>query len=311
MRQRTNLDPKDAGTCIACLSKFVAFVILLLLVFTTAATAQDKTSFFKTVVVEEGSYKGEITCIGCNVVVRGDVGGETVTIWGDVTVYGRVREEIVAVGGRVQLKNGSEADDEIVAIGGQITTEGTALTPGKAGYTAFPWMHFPGQPSIGWRGALALVGFHLACVLLPTLFLRPRAVRSVAKASRRWFVTGLLGATAIIAFSYGLVALDDYLKASNLVEEILAVCFLAVLGIGIAGISLAIGDRFFPGLVLASLVTGTIVLVLLELIPYAGFLVMLLLVSWATGAALLSGLGFRGPRPPRVPKASTELKLIS
>ncbi|HWZ98354.1 MAG TPA: hypothetical protein VN025_11390 [Candidatus Dormibacteraeota bacterium] len=293
------------------MAKAVVSAIIFIFFLGTTISAQEKLSYFRSVTAEESTYKGSITCIACDVAVRGDVSGEIVTIWGDVTVYGKVQKDIVAVGGAVHLKNGAEADGDVVAIGGQITTEGTVITPGKGGYTAIPWMHMPGQRSIGWRGAVALLGFHIVCVLLPALILRPRAIRSVAIASSRWVVTGLLGAAVVVAYSYGLSALDYYLNVSDLVEGILGFLFLAILGIGIAGIAFAIGDRFFPGLLFASSATGIAVLTILELIPYAGFVAMVLAASWATGAALWSGLGFRGPHPPKVPKAPSTLKLIS
>ncbi|MBS1841187.1 MAG: hypothetical protein JSS69_11085 [Acidobacteria bacterium] len=294
---------------IRCVAKVALLLILLGLGFVAAASAEDKESYFRSVNITDEPYKGSVTCIGCDVVVRGDLHGEIVSLWGDVTVYGKVREGVVAVGGAVHLKNGAEVGEDIVALGGQITREGIVATPANDS-TAIPWMHLPGQRSIGWRGAVALLGFHLFCALVPCVFLRPRAVRSVAKASRRWLAVGLLGAAAIVAYSYGMLALDEYLHVSDLVESIFAFIFLVVLGIGLAGIAYAIGDTIFPGKFVTSLLAGAVILTVLELIPYAGFLAMALAASWATGSAIWSGLGFRGPRPPRVPKG-LELKLTS
>ena len=311
IQYKQEMESEDPGSRMGCVAKTMLLLVLLGLVFVVAAPAEDKESYFRSINIAAERYEGSLVCIGCDVVVRGDLHGDIVVLCGDVTVYGRVREDVVVVGGGVHLKNVAEVDQDIVAIGGQITREGTIVNPAKES-TAIPWMHIPGQRSVGWRGAVALLGFHLVCAFLPALLLRPRAVRSVAKASQRWLVTGLLGAAVVVVYSYGMLALDEYLHVSDLVESVFAFIFLAVLGIGIAGISCAIGDRLFPGmLLLVSLLSGAVILTILELIPYAGFLAMVFATSWATGAALWSGLGFRGPRPPRVPKARMELRLTS
>ena len=283
--------------------------VLALLAFAHFAAAQDKTSYFRTIVIEPGPYKGEITCILCSVVVKGDVEGEVVTVGGDVTVYGRVREDIVTSGGSVHLKNGAEATGDIVAVGGLITTAGSVTTPGKDGYVAIPWVYVPGQLSVGWRGALALLGFHFVCVLLPVALLRPRRVRNVTAASRRWVITGLLGAVAIALFSYLFDWMDNHFHSSDAFEVIGVTLFTLLLAIGLAGITLVVGEKFFSGNLFKALAAGTIVLVILELIPIVGFLVLIVASCWAMGAALWSGLGFRPPRPPKNAESSSVLKL--
>jgi len=226
--------------------------------------------------------------------VKGDLDGEIVTIGGDVTVYGRVRREIVAVGGAIRLKNGAEIDSEAVAIGGEIKTEGVILAQNREELVALPWMHLPGQLSIGWRGVVSLLGFHAVCILLPLATLRPRRVRNVEVASRKWLVTGLLGAGFTVALSYLLGWIDDHVRWGDTISTILGTLFLAIFAMGVAGISFAIGDRIFRGRVIAAIFAGGILLVILELIPYLGFVVMILAGSWASGAALWSGMGFRG-----------------
>lgn len=295
---------------LGCMIRLTLFVSIFL-VLVTRASAAEETHYFRTTTVAEGAQEGSITCLFCDVVVQGEVQGEVVTIWGSVTVSGKVSQDIVAVGGTVHLKNGAEVGKDVVAIGGPITSEGKVVAPGKDEFAALPWFHMPGQRSIGWRGAIALLGFHLVCVLLPTLILRPRAVQRVAKFSQRWFLTSVAGFLFIVIYSYGLNALDEYLHSSDLVEGIFAFLFLSILVIGIAGIAYNLGDRLFSGLLLASLAAGAVILTALELIPYLGLLAMILAASWATGSALWSGLGVRGPRPPKIPGRAEELRLVS
>jgi hypothetical protein len=170
-------------------------------------------------------------------------------------------------------------------------------------------MHLPGQLSVGWRGILVLLGFHAISILLPLLLLLPRRIQNVVVASRRWLVTGLVGMAAIVAVSFVLDLLDEELHAGDTVELIVIALFLSVLMVGISGVTFAIGDRLFRGKIVAAFLTGGLLLVALELVPYLGFAVMVLGSSWATGSALWSGLGFRGPQPPVRQKVSASLKL--
>ena len=270
----------------------------------------EKNSYFRTVTVEPGARSESINCIGCSVIVKGDLDGEIVTIGGNVTIFGKVRKDIVAVGGNVSLKNGAEADADVVAIGGMVENEGAVMAP-HAEFTSLPWMHFPGQLSFGWRGILALLCFQAISVLLPILTLRPRRIQNVVVASRRWLVTGLVGMAAIVAISLVLNLIDEELHSSDKVELTVVVLFLSVLMVGIAGVTFAIGHRLFSGQIVAAFLTGGLLLVALELIPYLGFLVMVLGSCWATGSALWSGMGFRGPQPPMRQKAPSTLRLTS
>jgi hypothetical protein len=286
------------------------FLAAIAALFSASNAIAEENSYFRTVTIEQGTKAESINCFGCSVIVKGDLDGEVVTIGGNVTIFGRVRKDIVAVGGRIQLKNGAQVDADVVAIGGMVTTEGTVIAPEPRAFDSRPWMHLPGQLSIGWRGVLALLGFHVICVLMPILTLRPRRIQNVVVASRRWLVTSLVGIAAIFVISFGLNWLDESLHVGDVTELVVTVLFLAVLAVGIAGITFAIGDRFFPGRLVQALLAGVILLAVLELIPYLGFVVMVLGACWATGSALWSGLGFRGPQPPKFKKAvTTELKL--
>jgi len=290
-------------------ARLASVVILALCAFAGNASAEEN-SYFRTVTVESGLRTESINCIGCSVIVKGNLDGEIVTIGGNVTIFGRVQRDVVAVGGRVRLMNGAVANADVVAIGGTIETEGQPTTP-HGEFTSLPWMHLPGQLSAGWRGILALLSFHAISVLLPLLTLRPRRIQNVVVASRRWLMTGLVGMAAIIVISFVLDLLDEELHAGDAVELIVTVLFLSALMVGIAGVTFAIGDRFFPGRIVAAFLTGGLLLVALELTPYLGFVVMVLGSCWATGSALWSAMGLRGPQPPMRKKIPTTLKFTS
>ena len=287
-------DPNDARTCAGRLAGIALLYMFAAILCATVASAQEKNSYLRRVTIEGSGEQGSINCFGCSVVVKGDLDGEIVTIGGDVTVYGRVRRDIVAVGGAIRLKNGAEIDEDAVAIGGGITTEGVVLAPKREGFAALPWMHLPGQLSVGWRGVVSLLVFHAVCVVLPLVTLWPRRIKNVAAASHRWVVTSLLGAGFLVALSYLLAWVEDHPRWGDTVASVVGVLFLAILAMGMAGISLTLGYRLFPSRLVAAIFTGGILLVILELIPYLGFVVMILGASWAAGAALWSGMGFRG-----------------
>jgi hypothetical protein len=310
MVQHLLLDETNCG--IGKYSILAGFFLLTAIIVLLPRNANaEENSYLHSVTVEQGTHQGSINCFGCSVVVKGDLDGEITTIGGDVTVYGKVRKDVVTVGGAIHLKNGAEVDADVVAIGGGITTEGTMTAPGKDAFASFPWMHLPGQMSIGWRGALALLGFHAVCVLLPILLLRPSRVQNIVLATRRWLVTGLVGMGTVVAISLLLDLLDEELHFGDAAALVVVILFLAVLAAGVAGVTLAVGERFFPRRIAAALCIGGILLIALELIPYLGFLVMILGSFWATGAALWSVLGFRGPQPPASKEAPALLKLTS
>lgn len=310
MRARHNGEQPEANSSASPLPKLAFLAAFLMLVFLNSARAEEN-KFFRTATFEQGMHQVSLNCFGCSVVVKGDLDGEIITIGGDVTVFGTVHRDIIAVGGAIHLKNGAAVDRDVIAIGGDITTEGSVTAPRKISFVAVPWMHLPGQLNIGWRGAVALLGFHAVCVLLPVLLLRAWRVRNVAAASRRWVVTGLTGVVAIVAISLLLNVLDEELNAGDTAELGVSILFLAVLAAGISGIALAIGERFFPRRIVAALLTGGILLVVFELVPWLGFAVMVLGSCWATGAALWSGIGFRGPQSPTPRRAPATLKLTS
>src|SRR5262249_19554301 len=294
------------------LGRWVGLVLCLALAlcaFTNSSKAKEN-SYFRTVTVEPGVRTESINCIGCSVIVKGDLDGEIVTIGGNVTIFGKVRKDIVAVGGNIRLKTGAQANADVVAIGGMVGNEGAVIAP-HGMFISLPWIHLPGQLSVGWRGILVLLCFHALSVLLPLLTLRPRRIQNVVVASHRWLVTGLVGMAAILVIALVLILIYEELHADDTVELIVIVLFFAALMVGVAGVTFAIGDRFFPGRIVAAFLIGGLLLVALELVPYLGFVVMVLGSCWATGSALWSGMGFRGPQPPVRQKLPTSLKLTS
>ncbi len=285
----------------------------LLLLVAADANAQEggRASYFRTIIVQgPGTVPGDLTCIFCSVVVaRGGVGGNVVTIGGDIDISGSVGGDAVAVGGMVRVRTGARADGELFAMGGPVETEPGAHTPDGAEPKSYPWIHVPGQRHIGLRGGLVILGLYSIIVSLVTLVLRPRRVQAIEEAiTDHPFWVGLIGLVLCIVFG---VLLDSTDRLGRW-EDAADLSVLGVAGIlfavGTAGVAQAIGELTLPRSNLTSLTTGISALAVLQLIPVLGAVVALFVLVSALGAAVWSGLGFRGGAPPK-PRA-TEMNLF-
>ena len=285
----------------------------LLLLVAADANAQEggRVSYFRTIIVQgPGTVPGDLTCIFCSVVVaRGGVGGNVVTIGGDIDISGSVGGDAKAVGGMVRVRTGARAGGELFAMGGPVEREPGAHTPEGAEPESYPWIHVPGQRYIGLRGALAVLGLYSTIVSLVTLVLRPRRVQAIEEAiTDHPFLVGLIGLVLCIVFGILLDTTDRlgrWEDAANL--SVLGVAGI-LFAVGTAGVAQAIGELTLPRSNLTSLTTGISALAVLQLIPVLGAVVALFVLVSALGAAVWSGLGFRGGAPPK-PRA-TEMNLF-
>lgn len=264
------------------------------------ARAQERTSWMRGVSVAPEERTGEVTCFFCSVNVRGTVSGDVTTIGGDIMVHGEVTGDAVALGGNVRLEGGATVKQDAVAIGGFATKEPGAHTHEDNPPFSLPWVHLPGQRHVGWRGAVGMLAFYTIAVLLAALLLRLRRLLVMAdRVTRRPVAVALLGLAVLAIF---LVSLDvtDQLKRY---EDIAALILLAAMAIffiaGTGGIVFAIGELALPLSPARSLAIGTLAIFVLQLIPIAGMIAFLLLVTCAFGCTAWSGFGFRGRSSPK------------
>ena len=272
----------------------IVSALILTLGFSLSAQAQDRISYARRLVVGAKEITGDVVCFFCTVSVHGAVQGDAVTIGGDITVDGSVSGDVVAVGGYVRLESGAKVGTDVVAIGGLATKEADAHTRQDDPGESIPWVYVPGQRHIGWRGALAMLGFYGVAMLFARLILLPRRLQVIAGAvTQRPAISGVIG----VLSGGAVVFLLDEASRLGRFESTADLFFLFVVGVlfvvGTAGIALVIGELTLPRSPARALANGTFVIFLLQLIPVVGAVVFLLLMIFAIGCALWSGLGFR------------------
>ncbi len=271
-------------------------VLAVLIAVAAPLRAEDRTSYLRSVTVGPMEITDEIVCILCSVRIRGAVQGDVISIGGNIEVDGSVSGDVIATGGTIHLASSARLSGDAVAVGGFVAQEPGAYLSQNSDRTSVPWIHLPGQRHIGWRGAIALLAFNSILVSLAALVLRPRRLRVIGAACRRWILSGLLGTALVLLLSYLLDLSDKLGRFSDAADFIVIGIFLILLSVGTSGIAMALGEMSLPSSTSVALLMGTAAIVLLQLLPVVGALVFLLLVILACGAAAWSGLGFRGGR---------------
>lgn len=250
----------------------------------------------------------DVTCYFCLVRILGEASGDVRAIGSDVEVDGPVSGDVVAVGGNVKLGPAARTALDVAAIGGRVERNPQAATRENHPPVSVPWFFLPGQRRIAWRGILAFAGFYALPAALFAVLLRVRRLERLAESLRKWYLAVPLGILLVGAFSWAFNFADRFGRWADWVDYGLTAVLLVLLGAGFTGLAYAIGGAFLPRTTAAAVAIGGALLFALQLIPIAGFLVVLLLVVLGLGSAALSGLGFRGgsvalpppyPPPPR------------
>jgi hypothetical protein len=287
-------------------------VILLWLAAVNPAHGQwepERTRCFLDIVVPAGHRVEAATCFFCSVRVEGELRDDAVAQWGDVIVSGAVGGDAVAIGGNVRLHEAASVKGDIVAVGGDATLSPGAHSQGDVVASMGSAVIAPGAtiahdvsgsplPLISRLPArlrivvvIWLIGLAISLPLafLSLFILRvPRLERLLATMRIRRLRTLLFGALLLAAL---IVALEVG-GESNYADWLeLPLClFLAILAApGYAALSLRLGKRWARRSSLA-LLLGTIALVTAQSIPIVGWLLFVVLLTFALGA-LLSSIG--------------------
>ncbi len=248
-------------------------------------------SKFRSVVVEGGKTVGEIVCMGCSVEVRGVVTGDVLTFGGNITVRGGVKGDIVAIGGCVQLMEKSVVEGDAAAIGGYVESVPGVKPAGDS--DSFPFIHLPGQRSFHFAGLFTYLAANVLGVLLAVLIVRRRRVANIAAAlkSHVWQALGLGIAGLLIWQLIVIVSGRTHGWVALLVS--LEILILAAICLpGYAGASNALGTVCFRNRGwIFPLLAGTVAISAIQLIPVAGFFLMLTTLALSLGSVILSGIG--------------------
>ena len=275
---------------------------LLALVSTSAAQTQrkdigDQTSWFRDVVVQADESADDIICIACNVRVLGEVRDDIVTIGGDIELEGNVGDDAVALGGRVHVGPSVRIGDEADAFGGYVVEDEGAQAKNEV--KSFPYFFVPGQTRPPLIGVGIIAGIHALFVFGFAGILRRRRVENIFETVRvkkgwvlLWGAVGWIVAPGLL-FA-GMLIDDTKLGDAGMFIEIGIVLVVLALAVnsGLTGVSVWVGRVFrYNAGWLKAIFIGTIVILVLELIPRAGFVVFALGAWLSMGAALVSRWG--------------------
>jgi len=277
--------------------------------------------------LKEGDSAEDVVVIGGSAKIRGDVRESVVVIGGDIDVEGEVGQAAVAVLGNVRVGQGATMGEDVVAVGGSVDVADGATVHGQTHEVDFgaaglklQWLKKwflhcvlklrPLAPQVGWVWAVAAV-FFIFYLLVAAVF--PRPVQAcVAELTQRPATTFLLGLLSILllplvllilaATGIGLLVVPFVLAALALGLIIGKIAVLESLGLTIGG-HLGVQALQKP---LAALMLGTVIIVLLYLVPVLGLLTFGVISVWSSGVAVRAGFaGLRRETPDKPAPAPT------
>ncbi len=293
---------------------------------TVAQTRREPGPFFgeNVVVPQDETYTG-VVAFGGDVDVLGTVDGPVVAFGGDVHVSGTVTEEIVAFGGDIVLETTARAgtslnagEDGIIIFGGAVTQEpgsefagtvrrfsggdfGSAIGWAAGTGVTTPLRQFFSFGSWLFTTLVFLVLGLVAAALLPNQMrglqrqLAARPAASLGWGALTFFVIVPITIIALVISIVGLLVVIPG------IPTLLLAYFFAVVGVGAL-----IAERFVAGrvsernqLFLATAI-GVVATSIVSAVPvFGGFLIMVMMV-FGTGAAILAVGDWRRRRKPAV-----------
>lgn len=257
-----------------------------------------------------------VVAIGGSATAHGKVRDAVVAIGGDVTIDGaEVGDAVVAVLGNVKVAPGSIVHGEVVAVGGKVEIADGATVEGEIQEVDFGAMGLPSlnwlkqwlvqcvfklrplaiAPGLGWVWMLA--GAYFLFYLLVAVAL-PRPVEvCLAEITRRPATTFFMGLLTkmllplifviLVATGVGVVVIPFLAAALFFGALIGKVAFLEYLGQSL-GRAFGLGPVVKP--VVAFLI-GSLILVLLYLVPILGLITLAITALWGLGVAVTAAFG--------------------
>lgn len=281
------------------LKKIAALILVLsfsFLVSTGFAAAKTKSAPIGESIVKVGE---DVT------VPSGTAIKSVVAVGGSVTVFGDVLKDVVSVGGTIHLKDTSVIGGDVVAVGGKIVKDSGAITSGDIIEVPIPsitplasfFMTDGMYKGIMIFNSLSLIGFMVLAIILVAFFTPQLGI-----------VSSLLEKKLVKNFFIGLLLLILFIPLILvLLVSLIGICLIPVLIIlyaaaglfGCFAISHLLGKkalnafRLYGRSMLAETLTGVILLTLLELIPYIGLPIKLIVVTCGLGAVYQTRFGTR------------------
>jgi uncharacterized RDD family membrane protein YckC len=290
----------------------------------SSAPRRDVVRIGQDVVVRAGELAGDVVVISGSATIEGRV-NDLVVILGTAHLGSTaiVAGDMVVVGGGATIEEGAQAERDLVVVGGSLSAP-PGFTPGREhvvvgpafgppGLTAvravMPWvtgglmLGRPIVPSLGWIWAVVGVVFFVYLLLL-VLF--PRAigvsVDTLAEKPLTAFLAGL-----IVLLLVGPVTMILAISVVGLAVIPLALCALVIAWmVGTIAVARWMGARLVvedqpdrTAQAVRSFVIGFVLICVLYMIPFVGFLSWTIIGVFGLGAATLAfAAAFRRENPP-------------
>ena len=305
----------------------LAVAAAALLTASAASADQDRFMIGESIHVGLDETLDNVTCVACSIRVDGEVKEAAVVVLGSLENHGTIERDAVVVWGSLESEGPVNGNSLVVAgdmtlgndvrgdaiavlgdiqvatpgveIGGNVVTVLGRLTGVTADAVGGDIEHIGGERIgrivlSGAIAALLLTAFGILAVLLPLnglafLILGRKRLETIANTfsgnSTVCFLVGLA-----TCFALGVVGMIVAMLLPVSLPVVLL--FLVVSVVGFCGMTYGIGRNLFAGLkpLPATLLAGALV-ILVQLIPVVGWLVMVVLWNVAIGAAVLSGFG--------------------
>lgn len=263
-------------------------------------------SFGSVIVVNQNDVEcGSITAFGGTIAINGEVRGNIIAFNSDVVVAGTIDGNVEQYGGKLVLRSGSNVHGNVDLYGAGWAQGTNAGVDGRfADHTsAINWL-FPYDGGLGYIFWSLLIWIALGLLLIwlfpeHVMIVRTTAVSRV----RRCFMLGLLSillAPAVLVVLFALVL-------SIPLAIIVGLGLLAAWALGTAAIGWQLGEyllnRFAPqhNSRTMQVVVGLGVLVLVESLPYVGWIIIVGSGILGLGSVFLSRFGTRLYSQPRQP----------
>lgn len=236
------------------------------------------------------------------VVVENQTVTNAVAIGGSVSILsgGRVQGNVVAIGGDVNLADNARVDGDVVAIAGQVLTEEGARIGGSE-VVLFSNVRVLFD-RFGIFGTIYLINTAISLLLLLIIFvfgvfllwLLPGHLQTItATINQHPFKSGMWGLGGIVAVSL-FVTLFAGSIVGVLLIPIVQLAFAVVGLLGSVVMGLWVGNKILPprnSISFKQFLVGMLILALINLLPVAGGLILLMLNLFGLGAVLLSRVG--------------------
>ena len=231
---------------------------------------------------------------------RGMEVDSAVAIGGSVTVSGKVRGDAVAIGGSLYLEDWSEVGGNAVSVGGKIEKSPRAVVRGDVTQVSVPFVASAvtkGEMAKGLTifSIVSFIAFLVLVIILVALF--PAQLGKVsAMVEGNLLRTFLWGALAVILFVPVIILLAVSIAGIILIP-VWAVVFGAGTLFGYVAAAHFIGKKILKAFkfnvktMMAEVLLGIIVLAVVGLVPFLGFLVKAVVGCMGLGGVALTRFG--------------------